>query len=83
MDLKESRLEFTAIFLFLLIIAMFVLLYLGIQHGDENAEKICRNNCNVYKMPFLKSEAVSNMGYACFCVDVDGKPRQVPSEKIK
>jgi len=68
------------ILLLLSFILAIVFIILGIKDTDRTMENQCKQNCQKYNLPFLKSESISYTRYVCFCLDTDGKPREVPSE---
>ena len=67
--------------LLILFVLVFVIVLYSLQVEKESSLISCEEQCETYNMDFLQSEKSSYVSYDCFCVDSDGKPRQVPNKK--
>ncbi len=61
------------------VVLAILFMILGVESRNADAEQRCKTNCADYSMAYLKSEKVSYIGYACFCMDYGNIPRQIPS----
>lgn len=83
MRFKMKGYDFYSAGMIVILIMVIVFLIFSLNSTKEDMKNICIENCLKYNISYLKSEGDSTKGFHCFCTDTDGKPREVPSDRIE